>query len=203
MARIAIGDIQGCHDELRELLRTARFSADRDELWFVGDLVNRGPDSLGVLRFVRALGPNARVVLGNHDLHLLAVARSTGARRLRKDDTLDEVLAAPDRETLLDWLQSQPLAVHAPGRDGARDDLMVRRRAAGYRGSTHRAAAAPSRASSWAIGRPWGSSSARTCSRSTPVVCGGAHSRPSRSTSRGAIGRSPAPDTAHPGKMPP
>ena len=125
MTRIAIGDIQGCHDGLRELLRTARFSADRDELWFVGDLVNRGPDSLGVLRFVRALGANARVVLGNHDLHLLAVARSAGARRLRKDDTLDEVLAAPDREALLDWLQSQALAVLAPGRDGARDDLMV------------------------------------------------------------------------------
>jgi bis(5'-nucleosyl)-tetraphosphatase (symmetrical) len=129
MARLAIGDIQGCHDELRELLRTARFSADRDELWFVGDLVNRGPDSLGVLRFVRALGDNARVVLGNHDLHLLAVARGAGGRRLRKDDTLDEVLAAPDREPLLDWLQSRPLAVRAPAGGGARpaprEDLMV------------------------------------------------------------------------------
>ena len=123
MARIAIGDIQGCHDELRELLRTARFSADRDELWFVGDLVNRGPDSLGVLRFVRDLGDNARVVLGNHDLHLLAVARSAGVRRLRKDDTLDEVLAAPDREALLDWLQMRPLAVHSPADSGARGDL--------------------------------------------------------------------------------
>ena len=129
MPRIAVGDVQGCHDELRELLRAARFSADRDELWFVGDLVNRGPDSLGVLRFVRALGDNARVVLGNHDLHLLAVARSAGGRRLRKDDTLDAVLAAPDRETLLDWLQSRPLAVHAPAGSGARaglrEDLMV------------------------------------------------------------------------------
>ena len=129
MPRIAIGDVQGCHDELRELLRAARFSADRDELWFVGDLVNRGPDSLGVLRFVRALGENARVVLGNHDLHLLAVARGAGGRRLRTDDTLDDVLAAPDRESLLDWLQSRPLAVHAPGGSGARadrrEDLMV------------------------------------------------------------------------------
>ena len=129
MARIAIGDVQGCHDELRDLLRAVRFSADRDELWFVGDLVNRGPGSLGVLRFVRALGDNARVVLGNHDLHLLAVARSAGSRRLRKDDTLDEVLGAPDREALLDWLQSRPLAVHAPARGGGRadprDDLMV------------------------------------------------------------------------------
>ncbi|MFM7708983.1 MAG: symmetrical bis(5'-nucleosyl)-tetraphosphatase, partial [Gammaproteobacteria bacterium] len=122
MPRIAIGDIQGCHDELRELLRTTRFSADRDELWFVGDLVNRGPDSLVVLRLVRALGDNARVVLGNHDLHLLAVARSAVGRRLRKDDTLDEVRAAPDRDVLLDWLQTRPLAVHAPG---GRDDLMV------------------------------------------------------------------------------
>ena len=129
MARIAIGDVQGCHDELRALLRAARFSADRDQLWFVGDLVNRGPDSLGVLRLVRALGDNARVVLGNHDLHLLAVARSAGGRRLRKDDTLDEVLAAPDRDALLDWLQTRPLAVHAPAGSGARadlrDDLMV------------------------------------------------------------------------------
>jgi bis(5'-nucleosyl)-tetraphosphatase (symmetrical) len=125
VARLAIGDVQGCHDELRALLREARFSADRDELWFVGDLVNRGPDSLGVLRFVRALGDNARVVLGNHDLHLLAVARGAGGRRLRKDDTLDDILAATDREALLDWLQSRPLAVHAPGQGGARDDLMV------------------------------------------------------------------------------
>jgi bis(5'-nucleosyl)-tetraphosphatase (symmetrical) len=125
MARIAIGDLQGCLGGLHELLQTLRFSADRDVLWFVGDLVNRGPDSLGVLRFVRALADNAQVVLGNHDLHLLAVARGTGGRRLRKDDTLDEVLAAPDREALLDWLQSRPLAVHAAGRDGRRDDLMV------------------------------------------------------------------------------
>ncbi|NBU26609.1 MAG: symmetrical bis(5'-nucleosyl)-tetraphosphatase [Gammaproteobacteria bacterium] len=129
MARIAVGDVQGCHDELRALLRTARFSADRDQLWFVGDLVNRGPDSLGVLRFVRALDANAQVVLGNHDLHLLAVARGAGGRRLRKDDTLDEVLAAPDRDALLDWLQTRPLAVRAPTRGGGpaggRDDLMV------------------------------------------------------------------------------
>lgn len=129
MARIAVGDVQGCHDELRALLRTARFSADRDQVWFVGDLVNRGPDSLGVLRFVRALDANAHVVLGNHDLHLLAVARGAGGRRLRKDDTLDEVLAAPDRDALLDWLQTRPLAVHAPTRGGGpaggRDDLMV------------------------------------------------------------------------------
>jgi len=73
MARYAIGDIQGCCDELKALLARCKFSADRDELWFVGDLVNRGPQSLETLRFVRALGANATVVLGNHDLHLLAV----------------------------------------------------------------------------------------------------------------------------------
>ncbi|MGH8260294.1 MAG: metallophosphoesterase, partial [Steroidobacteraceae bacterium] len=90
--RYAIGDIQGCADELRALLARIRFSADRDELWLVGDLVNRGPRSLEALRTVRALGDNATVVLGNHDLHLLAVA--FGARpRGRKGDTLDEVLA--------------------------------------------------------------------------------------------------------------
>jgi bis(5'-nucleosyl)-tetraphosphatase (symmetrical) len=125
MARIAIGDVQGCLTELRGLLETARFSADRDELWFVGDIVNRGPQSLGVLRFVRALGANARVVLGNHDLHLLALAFGSG-REVRKGDTLDEILQASDRDTLLEWLLGCPLAVRAPqaAPDGA-DDLMV------------------------------------------------------------------------------
>ena len=125
MARIAIGDVQGCLTELRALLDRARFSADRDELWFVGDLVNRGPQSLGVLRFVRALGANARVVLGNHDLHLLAVAFGSG-RELRKGDTLDEILQASDRDRLLEWLLGCPLAVCAAqaAPEGA-DDLMV------------------------------------------------------------------------------
>jgi bis(5'-nucleosyl)-tetraphosphatase (symmetrical) len=108
MARIAIGDLQGCLDELRDLLQAVRFSADRDQLWFVGDLVNRGPDSLGVLRFVRALGDNARVVLGNHDLHLLAVVY--GRSGPKRKDTLSEVLAAPDLDDLCDWLRRQPLA---------------------------------------------------------------------------------------------
>ncbi len=120
MARYAIGDIQGCHAELRALLKKLRFKSDRDQLWLVGDLVNRGPASLAVLRFVRALGANAITVLGNHDLHLLAVAYGTD-RRLRPDDTLQRVLAARDRDRLLDWLIALPLAHF----DAAHNDLMV------------------------------------------------------------------------------
>jgi bis(5'-nucleosyl)-tetraphosphatase (symmetrical) len=114
VTRYAIGDVQGCDEELGALLQRLKFSADRDQLWFVGDLVNRGPASLATLRRVRALGDNAVVVLGNHDLHLLAVAH--GAHRRRRSDTLDELLAAPDREALLEWLITRPLA-HAQGRD--------------------------------------------------------------------------------------
>ena len=114
MTRYAVGDIQGCDEELQTLLERLKFSADRDQVWFVGDLVNRGPDSLLALRRVRSLGDNAVVVLGNHDLHLLAVAH--GARRPRPSDTLEEVLAAPDRDVLLEWLITRPLA-HAEGAD--------------------------------------------------------------------------------------
>ena len=111
--RYAIGDIQGCATELSELLARLDFSPDRDELWFVGDLVNRGPRSLEALRLVRALGESATVVLGNHDLHLLAVAY--GARPSgRSGDTLDEVLAAPDRDALIEWLLTRPLAHFDP-----------------------------------------------------------------------------------------
>jgi bis(5'-nucleosyl)-tetraphosphatase (symmetrical) len=117
VTRYAIGDVQGCDEELKKLLQLLRFSPDRDQLWFVGDLVNRGPASLSTLRRVRSLGDNAVVVLGNHDLHLLAVA--FGADRKRRSDTLDEVLAAPDRDALLEWLLSRPLA-HREG-----NDLMV------------------------------------------------------------------------------
>lgn len=120
MTRYAIGDLQGCCNELRTLLTRIGFSADRDELWFVGDLVNRGPQSLETLRFVRALGNNARVVLGNHDLHLLAVAIA-GTRKLKRGDTLDDILAAPDRDVLLEWLISRPLVHH----DAKRGDLLV------------------------------------------------------------------------------
>lgn len=108
MTRYAIGDVQGCYEELCALLAQLKFSPDSDRLWFVGDLVNRGPRSLEVLRFVRALGDNAITVLGNHDLHLLAVA--FGSRRKRRSDTLDEVLAAADRDALLEWLITRPLA---------------------------------------------------------------------------------------------
>jgi bis(5'-nucleosyl)-tetraphosphatase (symmetrical) len=117
VTRYAIGDLQGCDRELRALLALVKFSPDRDRLWFVGDLVNRGPGSLATLRLARTLADNAVVVLGNHDLHLLALAH--GAHRRRRSDTLDEVLAAPDRDALLEWLISRPLA-HAEG-----DDLMV------------------------------------------------------------------------------
>lgn len=108
MAVFAIGDVQGCQAELVALLEKLKFDRARDRLWFVGDLVNRGPDSLGVLRFVRDLGDKAIVVLGNHDLHLLAVAAGLGAG-LRRRDTLTDVLEAPDRDELLDWLRRQPL----------------------------------------------------------------------------------------------
>jgi bis(5'-nucleosyl)-tetraphosphatase (symmetrical) len=123
VTRYAIGDVQGCYDELRALISRLNFSADRDQLYFVGDLVNRGPASLEVLRFVRALADNAIVVLGNHDLHLLAVAR--GKRRLRKADTLDDVLTAPDRNTLLEWLITRPLALAHAGVIGRPTDLVV------------------------------------------------------------------------------
>jgi bis(5'-nucleosyl)-tetraphosphatase (symmetrical) len=107
MAIYAIGDIQGCDAELGELLEAIGFSADCDRVWFVGDLVNRGPESLRTLRRIRAMGDSATVVLGNHDLHLLAVAH--GVSQLRDDDTLDDILAAPDRDSLLDWLLHRPL----------------------------------------------------------------------------------------------
>jgi bis(5'-nucleosyl)-tetraphosphatase (symmetrical) len=107
MALYAIGDVQGCDAELGEMLAALKFSVDRDHLWFVGDLVNRGPGSLQVLRRIRALKSAATVILGNHDLHLLAVAY--GGARLRHDDTLEPLLAAPDRDALLEWLKGQPL----------------------------------------------------------------------------------------------
>jgi bis(5'-nucleosyl)-tetraphosphatase (symmetrical) len=107
MATYAIGDVQGCFEELTALLGTIGFDRNRDRLWFVGDLVNRGPASLATLRFVRDLGERALTMLGNHDLHLLAVAH--GFAKLRADDTLAEVIAAPDRDSLLEWLRHRPM----------------------------------------------------------------------------------------------
>ena len=104
MATYAIGDVQGCMRELEALLSQCAFDAGRDRLWFVGDLVNRGPASLEVLRFVRGLGERAITVLGNHDLHLLCLAQ--GVAHPRQDDTLEAVLAAPDRDELLGWLRT-------------------------------------------------------------------------------------------------
>lgn len=113
MATYAVGDIQGCYDPLRRLLDQVAFDPARDQLWAVGDLVNRGPDSLGVLRFLKGLGSAFRAVLGNHDLHLLAVA--CGARPEKASDTLDQVLRAPDREELCDWVRQLPLCHYDQG----------------------------------------------------------------------------------------
>lgn len=107
MATYAIGDLQGCYDPLRRLLDYISFDPVADRLWFVGDLVNRGPASLGVLRFVKSLGTVATMVLGNHDLHL--VMQGAGYGRANKEDTLAAVLGAADRDELLAWLRAQPL----------------------------------------------------------------------------------------------
>ena len=105
MAIYAVGDIQGCYHELEQMLGLIQFDNEKDRLWLVGDLVNRGADSLAVLRLVKAMGDAAITVLGNHDLHLLAVA--AGVAELHHSDTLDEILAAPDRDELLTWLRQQ------------------------------------------------------------------------------------------------
>ena len=147
MAIFAIGDVQGCFEELQALLAAIDFDHDEDRLWFVGDLVNRGPASLATLRFVRDLGGRSVTVLGNHDLHLLALAHGFAERR--EDDTLDEVLAAPDRDALLDWLRRLPMIhveashilVHAgllPQWDARRAQSLAAEVEAELRGSRHR-----------------------------------------------------------------
>jgi len=110
MATYAIGDVQGCFDELKRLLTQINFNSDRDQLWFCGDLVNRGPQSLETLRFIRSLEDNAITVLGNHDLHLLATAYDH--RKSGKKDTLDSILQADDASELLQWLRHQHLVFH-------------------------------------------------------------------------------------------
>jgi len=146
MAIYAIGDVQGCYAELRALLGVIGFDRGEDRLWFVGDLVNRGPESLATLRFVRDLGERAVTVLGNHDLHLLAHAH--GFATGREDDTLEEVLAAPDRNELLDWLRARPMIhvesgyvlVHAgllPQWDCAKAQSLAREVEAEIRGPRH------------------------------------------------------------------
>ena len=112
MATYAIGDVQGCYDELKKLLAETGFRRGRDKLWFVGDLVNRGPKSRDVLRFVASLGDAAVSVLGNHDLHL--IAQYEGVEKLKEKDTFQDVLDAPDSRELVDWLRERPM-MHAEG----------------------------------------------------------------------------------------
>lgn len=112
MVNYVIGDVQGCFDSLQALLHNIQFDAEQDTLWFAGDLVNRGPKSLDTLRFIRNLGPRGRAVLGNHDLHLLALACGHGKHY--KGDTIASILEAPDAPELIDWLRQQPLILALP-----------------------------------------------------------------------------------------
>ncbi|SOB77753.1 Bis(5'nucleosyl)-tetraphosphatase, ApaH [Marinobacter sp. LV10R510-11A] len=119
MTDYAIGDIQGCYDSLKDVLAKVDFSPSRDRLWVAGDLINRGPSSLKTLRYIESLGDSAVVVLGNHDLHFLAVA--LGGHALKRKDTLADILNAPDRDKLVNWLRQQNLCVH----DSKRNLIMV------------------------------------------------------------------------------
>lgn len=113
MTIYAVGDLQGCLSPLLRLLEQVNFNPTVDQLWAAGDIVNRGPESLQTLRFVKNLGEAFRMVLGNHDLHLLATA--AGFRAPNPKDTLDDILKAPDRDELLNWLRQQPLLISAHG----------------------------------------------------------------------------------------
>lgn len=115
MTDYAIGDIQGCYERLRDVLAKVDFSPSRDRLWVAGDLINRGPSSLQTLRYIESLGDSAVVVLGNHDLHLLAVA--LGGHAPKRKDTLHDILDAPDCDRLLQWLRLQNFCVHDPSRN--------------------------------------------------------------------------------------
>ena len=107
MSTYVFGDVQGCYNEMQRLLEEVKFDAAIDELWFVGDLVNRGPDNLNTVRFVRSLEGSATCVLGNHDLHFLAVAE--GSHKAGKLDTLDDLLAAPELHEIVEWMRYLPL----------------------------------------------------------------------------------------------
>jgi bis(5'-nucleosyl)-tetraphosphatase (symmetrical) len=113
MATYVVGDIQGCFDQFQCLLEMVKFNPDKDVIWSVGDLINRGPSNLATLRWFHERRDNVVVVLGNHDLHLMAV--SAGARKMSKSDNFDDILDAPDRETLIGWLHHQPLIHHEHG----------------------------------------------------------------------------------------
>ncbi len=110
MATYAIGDLQGCFDEFINLLEKIHFNPPEDTLWFVGDIINRGPKSLHCLRFIKGLKKNAIMVLGNHELHLLAIVYGSAAKK--PYDTLDDILAAPEKNELIEWLRQQPLLHH-------------------------------------------------------------------------------------------
>ena len=112
MATYIVGDIQGCFDELQLLLEKAKFNPARDTIWFAGDLVARGPKSLETLRFVKSLGESAVTVLGNHDLHLLAIY--LGVHPMKKKDRTASIFNADDHEELFDWLRRQPLLAEHP-----------------------------------------------------------------------------------------
>jgi bis(5'-nucleosyl)-tetraphosphatase (symmetrical) len=118
MSTYVIGDVQGCYDELQTLLATLKFNPQRDAAWFVGDLINRGPKNLETIRFIRDL-PNSRVVLGNHDLHFLAIA--SGVQTQSSSDTLNDLLEAPDLHDIIEWLRHLPLLHY----DAARNVVMV------------------------------------------------------------------------------
>ncbi len=108
MSTYVVGDLQGCYKPLKKLLRKVKFSVDHDKLWCVGDLVNRGPDSLDTLHFLQDMGSSIQLVLGNHDLHFIAIHEACAP--MRSKDTLDELLGSPDCQRLCDWLRTQPLA---------------------------------------------------------------------------------------------
>ena len=115
MTRFAVGDLQGCLKPLKKLLKQCNFDPSTDELWLVGDLVNRGPDSLDTLRFLYGIRDSLKITLGNHDLHTLALAR--GATSRGRHPTLKALLKAPDRKTLMDWLCTLPLVYRDPSGD--------------------------------------------------------------------------------------